>query len=157
MEQTNNPARHFALQKIYVKDASFEAPNSPAVFQENWQPQVNLNLASAARDVGEDLKEVILTVTVAAKDKERTAFLIEVQQAGLFAVKDFSEQELGPLLGAYCPAILFPYAREVVSELTSKGGFPPVLLQPVNFDELYTRHVQQQKTSVAAADIKGHA
>lgn len=157
MNEQTKPARQFALQKIYLKDTSFEAPNSPAVFQENWQPQVNLNLATAARDAGEDLKEVVLTVTVEAKDKDRTAFLIEVQQAGLFVTKGFSQQELGPLLGAYCPNILFPYARETVSDLVTRGGFPQLLLQPVNFDELYTRHVQQQKTGAATADVKGHA
>lgn len=157
MADEQKSGKQFALQKIYLKDTSFEAPNSPAVFQENWQPQVNLNLATAARDAGEDFKEVVLTVTVEAKDKDRTAFLIEVQQAGLFVTKGFSPQELGPLLGAYCPNILFPYARETVSDLVTRGGFPQLLLQPVNFDELYTRHVQQQKTGAAAADVKGHA
>ncbi len=157
MADEQKSGKQFALQKIYLKDTSFEAPNSPAVFQENWQPQVNLNLATAARDAGENFKEVVLTVTVEAKDKDRTAFLIEVQQAGLFVTKGFSPQELGPLLGAYCPNILFPYARETVSDLVTRGGFPQLLLQPVNFDELYTRHVQQQKTGAAAADVKGHA
>jgi len=157
MNEQTGPARQFALQKIYLKDTSFEAPHSPAIFQENWQPQINLNLATAARDAGDNLKEVVLTITVEAKDKDRTAFLIEVQQAGLFVTKGFSPQELGPLLGAYCPNILFPYARETVSDLVTRGGFPQLLLQPVNFDELYTRHVQQQKAGAGTSDVKGHA
>lgn len=142
-EESNQPERQFALQKIYVKDVSFETPHSPEIFTQKWEPKMEFNLASNAQQLQDGLFEVRLTVTLTAKLEDRTAYLVEVTQAGIFAVAGFGEQEYGPLLGSYCPNILFPYAREAVSDLVVKGGFPPMLLAPVNFDALYMQHLQQ--------------
>ncbi len=141
-------SQEFTIQKIYVKDLSFETPNSPDVFSGKWEPAVNLEINTAGKGLGSDLHEVVLTVTVSAKLGEKTAYLVEVQQAGIFSVKGLRDQELSHALGSYCPNILFPYAREVVSDLVVKGGFPQLLLSPINFDALYSQHMErlQQKT-----------
>ena len=141
--QTSAQAREFALQRIYVKDISFETPNSPAIFADEWKPESNLNLNSNVSKLDEHTYEVVVTVTVTTKIGDKTAFLVEVQQAGIFAVKGFPDNELGHMLGAYCPNVLFPYAREVVSDLVTKGSFPQLLLTPVNFDALYAQHMQE--------------
>ncbi len=145
MAEEINPSeeRQFALQKIYVKDVSFETPHSPEIFTLKWEPKVEFNLASKAQQLQEGLFEVGLTVTLTVKVEDKTAYLIEICQAGIFSLQGFSEQEYGHLLGSYCPNVLFPYAREAVSDLVVKGGFPPMLLAPVNFDALYMQHVQQ--------------
>jgi preprotein translocase subunit SecB len=144
MSEQNQPVqKEFSLQKIYVKDVSFETPNSPAIFTMKWEPKVELNLTSQAQQLQENLLELSITVTVTVKLEEKTAYLAEVCQAGIFAMKGFTEQEMGPMIGSYCPAILFPYAREAISDLVTKGGFPPMLLAPVNFDALYLQHLQQ--------------
>lgn len=132
----------FAIHKIYVKDLSFEAPNSPAIFRGEWRPQVDIQLHSEAKRVEPDLYEVVLTVTVTARLQERTAFLVEVHQAGIFGITGVPEGHLGPTLGSFCPNLLFPYARETVSDLVTRGGFPQFLLAPVNFDALYAKHQQ---------------
>jgi preprotein translocase subunit SecB len=142
--------RQFAVQRIYVKDISFESPNAPAIFRGEWRPQHELNLNTKVNRVGEDAFEVVLSVTVTAKSGEQTAFIVEVHQAGFFAVKGFAEQELGPLLGAYCPNLLFPYAREAVTDLVAKGGFPQLVLQPVNFDALFAQHQQKMAEQAGA-------
>jgi len=137
--------KQFALQKIYLKDVSFESPKSPQVFTEGeMQPQVNVQLNSSNQAVAEGIYEVVLDVTVTAKLSESTAFLVEVKQAGIFNIAGFSDEELAGMLGAYCPETLFPYAREAISELISKGGFPQLLIAPVNFNALYTEQLQQQ-------------
>lgn len=141
----NQDAREFALQRIYIKDVSFETPNSPSIFTEEWKPESNLNLNSGVNKLADDTYEVILTVTVTTKVGDKTAFLVEVQQAGIFHVKGFPESDMGPMMSAYCPNVLFPYAREVVSDLVSKGSFPQLLLTPVNFDALYAQHLQEQQ------------
>lgn len=133
----------FAIQKIYVKDFSFESPNTPAVFQNEWRPQMELNLHSDARRIGNDTYEVVLRVTATVKLAEQTAFLVEVQQAGIFRIGGLQEEQLRPALGSTCPSILFPYARETVSDVVTRGGFPQLLLSPVNFDALYQRHSQE--------------
>ena len=144
-EDNNQPSKQFAIQRIYLKDVSVETPNSPQVFTEKWEPKVEFNLASNTAKLQDDLFEVALTTTVTVKLGEKTAYLIEVCQAGIFAVKGFEENEMGPMLGSYCPNLLFPYAREAVSDLVTKAGFPPMLLAPVNFDALYAQHVQQMQ------------
>jgi len=145
--------RLFQLQRIYVKDLSFESPNSPAIFTGQWQPQHELNVNTKVNKLSEDTYEVVLAVTVTTKMGEQTAFIVEVQQAAVVTVKGFPEAELGPLLGAYCPNLLFPYAREAVSDLVTKGSFPQLVLQPVNFDALFAQHRQQmaEKAKVAAS------
>ncbi|NOX43862.1 MAG: protein-export chaperone SecB [Gammaproteobacteria bacterium] len=140
---TEIQSQEFMIQKVYVKDMSFETPNSPDVFSEKWEPSVNLEINTAGKNLNPDVHEVVLTVTVSAKIGEKTAYLIEVQQAGIFSIKGLSDQELSHALGSYCPNILFPYAREVVSDLVVKGGFPQLLLSPINFDALYSQHMQR--------------
>jgi len=155
-EEAQQPERQLALQKIYVKDLSFETPNSPQVFTLKWEPNVEFNLATNTQQLQDTLYEVSITVTVTVKLEDKTAYLIEVCQAGVFALIGFSAQELGPLLGSYCPNILFPFAREAVSDLVIKGGFPPMLLAPVNFDALYAQHMQQRGEQSAEAPARSH-
>lgn len=141
--------RQFGIQRIYTKDLSFETPNSPAIFKEQWSPQTGLNLNTEVKQLEEGLYEVALSVTVTTKLGDKTAFLVEVKQAGIFNLSGFSQDETGKMLGAYCPNLLFPYAREVVSDLVTKGSFPQLLLSPVNFEALYAQH--QQKLAQQAA------
>jgi preprotein translocase subunit SecB len=141
----------FGLQRIYVKDLSFEAPHAPQVFTENWQPHVNLGLNTQVTAVGNDHIEVVLVVTVTVKSGEKTAYHAEVQQAGLFLARDVPEQDRGPLVGIVCPNILFPYARELVSDLVSRGSFPQMLLAPVNFEGLYVQRMAQLREQSAQA------
>ena len=142
-------AKQFIIQKVYIKDVSFETPNSPVIFTQKWEPKVEFNLASNAQALENGLFEVSLTVTVTVKLEDKTAYLAEATQAGVFTITGFEEQEMGPMIGSYCPTILFPFAREAVSDLVVKGGFPPMLLAPVNFDALYMQHVQQQQQEPA--------
>ena len=139
----------FSIQKIYVKDFSFESPSTPAVFQAEWRPQMELNLHSDARRVGNDLYEVILRVTATVKLADQMAYLVEVQQAGIFRISGFTDEQLRPTLGSACPNILFPYARETVSDVVTRGGFPQLLLSPVNFDALYQRHLEEAEAKAA--------
>lgn len=145
--------KEFVIQKIFTKDISFESPNAPAVFKEGgWNPKIDVQVQTGAKPLEEDkVFEVVLTVTVTAQQNEKTAFLVEVQQAGIFTVGGFEDAEKGHLFGSYCPNLLFPYAREVVSDLVAKGGFPALLLQPINFDALYAQHVQQRQAEAAPA------
>jgi preprotein translocase subunit SecB len=135
--------KQFAIQKIYTKDISFETPNAPGIFTQKWEPALEFNLGTQVAPLENSVFEVSLTVTVTVKIGENTAYLVEVNQAGIFSIGGFSDQELGPMLGSFCPNILFPYAREVVSDLVNKGGFPQLILAPVNFDALYVQHLQQ--------------
>lgn len=145
----------FAIQKIYVKDLSFETPNSPHIFnqEQEWKPEFNLQLSNENRRIAENIHEVVLSLTVTAKLGDQTAFLVEVHQAGIFTLNGYGDESLGSLLGSYCPNILFPFAREVVADLVTKGGFPPLLLAPVNFDALYAQQ-QQQRQSAAPAEVR---
>ncbi len=144
MAEENTPEeKQFAIQKIYTKDISFESPNSPKIYTEKWEPTVDFNLGTNVETLENKLFEVSLSVTVTVKCSDTTAYLVEVTQSGIFSLSNFSEQEMGPMLGSFCPNILFPYAREVVSDLVAKGGFPQLLLAPVNFDALYSQHLQQ--------------
>jgi len=143
---SEQPAQQFSIQKIFIKDVSFESPNAPAVFTEGeWKPEVNVQINTEAKTLNEGLHEVTLTVTVTAKQLEKTAFLVEVKQSGLFQMVGFDQEQMGGMLGAYCPETLFPYAREAISDLVTKGGFPQMLLSPVNFNALYMQHQQQQQ------------
>lgn len=144
-EQSNQPGnQHFDIQRIYIKDVSFEAPDTPEVFTQEWKPEVNLQLNSQGRPVGDKHYEVVLSITVTVKNHDKTAFLVEIQQAGVFQMEGFGQQELGGMLGSFCPNILFPYAREAISDLVTRGGFPQLLLAPVNFDALYAEHLRKQ-------------
>lgn len=151
-EQPANDEQQFQLQKIYLKDTSFETPNSPDIFTENWEPDVNVELQTAGKPLTDDVHEVVLTVTITAKIGDKTAYLAEVHQAGVFTLAGFDEKERAHMLGSYCPNILFPYAREAISDFVGKGGFPQILLAPVNFDALYAQHVQQQDQKTAVEE-----
>jgi preprotein translocase subunit SecB len=144
-EKTNSEEKQFSIQKIYTKDISFETPASPTIFTEKWEPTVDFNLGTNVDSMDNNLYEVSLTVTVTVKTADKTAYLVEVCQAGIFTLNGFNEQEKGSMVGSFCPNILFPYAREVVSDLVAKGGFPQLLLAPVNFDALYSQHQQAQQ------------
>jgi preprotein translocase subunit SecB len=142
----------FEIQKIFIKDVSFESPNSPAVFREQWKPKTDIHLTAEHHQLEENIYEVVLNVTVTSSQDERTAFLIELKQAGVFLIRDFPEAQRNQLLGSYCPHTLFPFAREAISDFASKGGFPPLLLSPVNFDALYAQ--QLAKTDSTATKTK---
>lgn len=148
-EEIKTEEKNFAIQKVYTKDISFETPNSPQIFMDKWEPQVDFNLGTNVEPLEDNIYEVVLTVTVTVKCGEKTAYLVEVAQAGVFSLVAFSDQEMGPMMGSFCPNILFPYAREVISDLVSKGGFPQLLLAPVNFDALYAQHMQQAQAPQA--------
>ena len=157
--QATNPEsaeQQFGIHKIYLKDFSFEAPNTPAIFKGKWEPQVNVQLGSKAESVADDTFEVVLTVTVTANLGDKTAYLAEVHQAGIFGIKGFEAGALDAMLGSYCPNILFPYAREAISDIVSKGGFPQMILAPVNFDAIYAHQLQQreQQAGQVAAEPK---
>lgn len=147
-----NPERQFAVQRIYTKDLSFESPNAPEIFRGEWKPQNELNLNTKVNRLSDQAYEVVLSVTVTAKVGDKTAFIVEVQQAGIFTMAGFTEQELGPMLGAYCPNLLFPYARETVSDLVTKGSFPQLVLQHVSFDALFAQHQQEAAAQATGAD-----
>lgn len=131
-----------ALERIYVKDMSLEVPGAD-VFTREWQPELDINLSSAAEKLDDDHYQVILTVNVTANNGGETAFIAEVHQAGIFMLQNISEEQLGAILGAYCPNVLFPYAREVVSDIVTRGSFPQLLLAPVNFDQAYQQTLEQ--------------
>lgn len=136
--------KQIAIQKIYVKDFSFESPHTPDVFtRKDWSPKTNLNLRSSHTTGSENSHEVVLTITIEAKEGDETFFLVELQQAGLFHIAGYSEDEFKAIIGSYCPNILFPYARESVANIVAKGGFPEFLLQPINFDALYAQGMAQ--------------
>ena len=137
-EQAATEEQQFVLQRIYVKDLSFESPKAPEAFRMQWKPQVGLELNSGHKDVGDDNYEVQLTLTVTAKNQDdEVIYLAEVQQAGIFLIKGLPEDALSQTLGAFCPNVLFPYAREALDAIVIKGSFPPLMLAPVNFDAIY--------------------
>jgi preprotein translocase subunit SecB len=138
-------APQFEIQRIFVKDVSFESPNTPHTFVEEWKPEVSLNLETKSNRVQDHTHEVILSITATVSTAKKTAFLIEVHQAGVFLINGFNNEQLHQMLGSFCPNILFPYAREVVSDMVVRGGFPQLILAPVNFDALYHQHLQQEK------------
>lgn len=146
---------HFEIQRIYVRDLSFEAPNTPHTFVEDWKPEVQLNLETKSNKVQDNLHEVILSVTATVTTSQKSAFLIEVHQAGIFMISGFPADQLHQMLGSFCPNILFPYAREVISDVVMRGGFPQLILAPVNFDMLYAQHMEDQKKQGNKDDAKG--
>lgn len=148
MSEANKPQQRFQIQKIYIKDVSFEIPGSPQIFQElqkGWKPDINMQLNTNTQQLSQTAYEVVLSLTITAKHDDKTAFLVELHQAGIFGLDNFPEQQLGATLGAFCPSVLFPYARELVDSLLLRGGFPPLMLAPVNFEALYMQRLQQQQ------------
>ena len=143
--------KRISVAKIYVKDFSFESPMTPGVFKtDKWSPQTNLNLRSGHTEIDPGVHEVVLTITVDAKEDDKTVFLVELQQAGLFELTGYEDNERSAITGSYCPSILFPYAREAIASVIQKGGFPEFVLQPINFDALYMQSQKQAEESAAA-------
>lgn len=143
----------FALQKIYLKDMSFETPHSPQIFQEQWNPTVNMDIQNTVNKLAEDSYEVIIAVTIIVKFNDKTVYLIETHQAGIFHISGFPEDILRRTLATICPNILFPFAREAVADLVTRGGFPQLLLAPVNFEALYQQH-QEELKQTAESGVK---
>lgn len=142
----NQQQLQFSLQRIYVKDISFESPNAPTVFQQPFKPKVSLDLNTASEQVGEDLYEVVVKVTAQVSHAESgtTSFLVEIEQGGLFRIAGLAGDQLDHTLGAFCPNVLFPYARECIDNLVNRGSFPPLMLAPVNFEAMYAQKKQRQ-------------
>ncbi len=154
----NDADKRISITKIYQKDFSFESPQSPGVFNSGeWKPQTNLNLRSSHNVVEGDLHEVVLTITIEAKEGEKSLFLVELAQAGLFQIAGYSGEEFGAIVGSFCPNILFPYAREAISGAVQKGGFPEFMLQPINFDALYVQSRQQAEAQAQTTQAEGES
>ncbi|MBC9252532.1 protein-export chaperone SecB [Pseudomonas alcaligenes] len=153
-EQANNGAEgpQFSLQRIYVKDLSFEAPKSPEIFRQEWTPSVALDLNTRQKGLEGDFHEVVLTLSVTVKNGEEIAFIAEVQQAGIFLIKGLDAASMSHTLGAFCPNLLFPYAREALDSLVIRGSFPALMLAPVNFDALYAQELQRLQGAAAPAE-----
>jgi len=147
----------FALQRIYLKDSSFESPRSPAAFQNQWRPKINFDIKTRNSKIQDEVYEVVLVLTAEAQLDDQPAFLVEVHQAGIFTCQGFSDQQLEQLLATLCPNILFPYAREAIDNLVTKGSFPALMLAPINFDALYQQQKQQAQQSQQPAAPAGAA
>lgn len=146
-EENQNQAedgREFAIQRVYVKDLSFETPDSPHIFKSQWEPDMNLELHTSSEYLQDDTYEVVLSGTVTVKSADKHAFLVEVKQAGIFTIKGFDDKDRSALLGSVCASILFPYLREVASDVVTRGSFPQLILAPVNFDALYAQHLERE-------------
>jgi preprotein translocase subunit SecB len=139
----------FTVQKIYVKDVSFEAPNTPAIFNEAGQPQLNMNLNQKVARLEDGVFEVVLGITLTCAIEEKNVYLAEIEQAGVFGLAGFDERNLDMMLGTYCPNVLFPYARQAISDLITAGGFPPFYLQPINFEALYAEGLRRRAENFA--------
>ncbi|MEP3349537.1 MAG: protein-export chaperone SecB [Marinomonas sp.] len=144
-ETKEAPTPQLSMQRVFLKDISFESPRSPMVFQEEWKPEVGMELNTKSRQVGENVYEVVLEITVTVKNKGESAYLVQVQQGGLFVISGLDDQQLHHALGAFCPATLFPYARENIDAVVVKGSFSPLMLAPINFDALYVESLQKQQ------------
>ena len=149
---TQQPETQFAIQRIYTKDVSFETNNVPEIFTKQWQPEMNLELNSASQALSDEVHEVSLRVTVTVKQQEEVVYICEVTQSGIFSLIGFDDAQIQHCVGAYCPNILFPYAREVISSLVNKGTFPQVNLEPVNFEALFINYLQQQQAQNSATE-----
>ena len=145
MNQEAQPQPIFSIEKIYVKDLSLEIPHAPSIFLDRDQPQIDLQMNCQGNPISEGVYQATITVTVTAKLKERTMFLVEATQAGIFRIQNVPETDIKAILGIGCPNILFPYLRETISDVVNRAGFPPVLLNPVNFEILYTQQQQLQE------------
>jgi len=148
----NNDAQ-FMIQRIYMKDSSFETPNTPAVFQQQWQPELTLDLNTDHNKLDENVYEVILSVTATVKNENAVAFLVEIKQAGIFTIQGAPDEQLEHLLGSFCPSILFPYAREEITSQVIRGSFPQLVLAPINFDALFMQQ-KEEKLKAAQSQIE---
>jgi preprotein translocase subunit SecB len=150
-QTTTPPQKQVVLQKIYIKDLSYESPKAPEIFRTNATPQTQLNIRSSNLDLGSGNVEVTLTMTIESKDNNSTIFLIEIAQSGVFLIDGYTPQERAVLLGSFCPATLYPFAREAISDVVVKGGFPSLLLQPINFDALFAQASKSAAEQAAAS------
>jgi preprotein translocase subunit SecB len=144
------PARQVLLQRIYLKDASVEVPQAPQVFTRQWTPQIDVQVGTAAMPLAANTQQVMLSITVTAKLGEDVAFLVEIHQAGIFDISGFPEAEVQAVVAGYCPGVIFPFAREAIADLVQRSGFPPILLQPINFEALYVEHLTRTREQAAA-------
>ncbi len=151
-EQSAPIEQQFIIERIYLKDASFESPNSPAIFTEEWNPDTNLQLNTEVTPIADNHYEVVLLITVTVKSDNKTAFLVEVAQAGVFQIIGYDSDQLNHLLASYCPSNLYPYAREAIASLISKGSFPEMHLSPINFDALYAQRLQEEAAQKLEAE-----
>ncbi len=146
--------KHFSISKLYIKDLSFEAPSSPAFFagDVNWNPNLKINIGWVTNKISDKLFESVLKVTITAYLEEKTVYLAEVQQAGIFELKGYSKEEMEPLLNTYCPQLLFPFVREVIADVVGKGGFPQLMLKPMDFEAIYAHNKAQAETEEPQPD-----
>ena len=142
----------FALQRLYLKDSSFESPKSPTIFQAQWNPKVNFDIKTRNTKIADDVYEVVLVLTAEAQIDEETAFVAEVHNAGIFTVKEFDDANVEHILATVCPSILFPYSRETIDSLVVRGSFPPLNLSPINFEALYAQQKAQAEQQAAGGD-----
>lgn len=143
----------FSIQKVYVKDLSFETPHSPEIFKAEWRPNMDMHLTNEGRPLGDRLYEVVLSITLKVRLDKKAAYLVEANQAGIFLIDKIPEPLIKRMLATVCPNILFPFARETVSDVVNRGGFPQLLLAPVNFEALYLRQQRQQAEGAAGPDV----
>jgi preprotein translocase subunit SecB len=148
---SRQPGGEFHIRRIFAKDISFETPNSPTIFASEWKPETDINLRTQASQIDAQEYEVVLSVTATVQVGEHTAYLVEVQQAGIFSIVGLTSDELASVLGSYCPSVLYPYAREMISDLVIRGGFPPFVLAPVNFEALYAHQQAEQEAAATAS------
>ncbi len=157
----DNTGPAFTVEKIYAKDVSFEVPGAPAVFNEQAQPQLQMNLNQSVQRLNDNAFEVVLGITLTCNADDKPMYLVEVKQAGVFGLAGFDAQTLDVMLGTHCPNVLYPYARQLISELIQSGGFPPFFLQPINFDALYAEGLRQRAAQagqgLADAETAGNA
>jgi preprotein translocase subunit SecB len=146
--QPNGPV--FAIQRVYIKDMSFETSNTPQVFQQAWRPNIELDINTSTTKLQDNVYTVMVRITATAKNEEKTVFVAEVQQVGIFSIQGFEQERLHHMLGSYCPNILFPFAREAISDMVVRASFPPLYLAPVNFDAVYEQQVKQGAAAAAA-------
>lgn len=147
-EQSKNETQ-FMIQRVYIKDSSFEAPGTPAVFQQTWEPELNLDINTKHQQLDPGVFEVVLTLTATVNNHKTVAFLAEVKQAGIFSIQGAAAEQLDHLLGSFCPSILFPYAREAITAQVVKGSFPQLILAPINFDALYMQQLEEKQKDKA--------
>lgn len=145
MSEQQEAGMQFMIQRVYTKDVSFETPNSPAIFQQQWEPELELEINTSNTRLDEGVYEVVVSVTTTARNRGQVAFLVEVAQAGIFTIEGAEPQQLDQLLGSFCPSLLFPYARETITSLVVRGSFPQLVLAPVNFDALYMQQLQERQ------------
>lgn len=144
---TTGQQPEFMIQRVYVKDISYEAPQTPGMFQQDWKPDVDVQMQTQSTPLAEDTYEIVLKVTITVKNNDKIAFIAEVAQAGIFTLRHFTPAQMSHGLGSLCPSILFPYARETITDLSTRGTFPPLYLAPINFDHAYMQRVQQEQQS----------